>query len=542
MDTFEKIVLVIVVIQAVWNLIQRVRGKATSEDLEDPVPIKRAKEKPQEEELRGWLGRATDQVDDALRESEVFLERARLLEDELRRGDGPLSILRESLIATVEQPLQAAHAVLRDTRVHLETGDAEMALRFMNDLGPVRKAFEQLGEVPARLGAIEALARWRTDPQLAPIMADADAIAEAFIDPFRKFTRNHGIYFARQRSICAPAAAGMERVYVDLLPGHPVIFVPDDFGEDLLRWPSVAHEIGHVLWNTLPGFAEEVRDFAVSRNTAWLPRLQGRDVVFDVHAAFHAWLPEIVPDVICTMLLGPSALAGMVHSFGATSDPREVQMAYTDDGQTLSVHPPRHLRIVLCAHVLDLMGYTSDVDDLLQRWDRQHHAPTTLLFPTLYGQLLELPAPRFMALGRALVQRFYASDYEALAGYPLSAVHDLAMSPGKWARAKARAGDLIADKPFHDEARIVIAAGIIAAERSPGAQVRITRGVRRAIVGMGVPKKHLADAHYRTRPLQSASGVEMADAVAALILHEVLHRKHARVPRSRMAARDPLHV
>jgi hypothetical protein len=53
--------------------------------------------------------------------------------------------------------------------------------------------------------------------------------------------------------------AGGEAVITGLLPSaHPLLFVPPDFSERLLRWPSLAHELGHLMHDALPGLPEEL--------------------------------------------------------------------------------------------------------------------------------------------------------------------------------------------------------------------------------------------------------------------------------------------
>ena len=529
-ELFENILILVFVLQAVWSLFGRLLGKRDPDE-DVPAGAHEGDVQPQEE-LGEWLRHAGTQLDNGLQLAADLDARLDDLNRTLEGGGGSaLQSLREVLENPVRRELSGATELMERARAAQEQG----AEAFFRRADGLRKAYDALGLGRIRVEALETMVRWRSDKHLGGHLADADAMAEGLLRPLRTFALAHGLAFPPVRPVCAPALPGQEAVVYGLFPGRPVIFVPDDFGEDLMRWPSLAHEIGHVMWRFLPGFARDVRAFIVSDQPPWLPHADGRQVVFDVHACFGAWLPEIVADLFCAMLLGPAALRGMVASF-AGDHPTDVIRAHAAlDGQTVEEHPPAHLRVLLVAHLLERSGFPpSEWEDLVRDWEVRHQEPTTLVFPTLYGDEVELGLPRFLALGRALVDRFSASEYSSLSGYTFSAVHDLTMPPGLWAQVKQRSVDLRADEPFNDNPRIVLAAAIEAAGRGGGAVNRIAAGVRRAVIGLGTGERRVADPAYAIGASSKELGsVTAEDVVDAMRLRALLHRPHAHKDRWR---------
>jgi len=224
----------------------------------------------------------------------------------------------------------------------------------------------------------------------------------------------------------------------------------------------------------------------------------------------------------------------MVNAF-ATEDPIDaVRAGIGPDGQTVDEHPPPQLRVMLAGHLLERMDFPSTFySDLLRDWDIRHQSPVALRVPFQSGQEMEFGLPRFLALGRALIDRFYASDYPSLNGYGFSAVHGLEMSPGLWARVGQRSKQLVAGEPFNDDPRIVLAAGIEAAGHAPGSSTRIARGVRQAVLGTDTEERKVADPYYAQAKVFSADALSEGDVVDAIMLRALLHRPHARRGRGR---------
>ncbi len=533
-DLFQNILIVVFVLQALWSLFGKLLGKREPEGAE-AADQGQVDQPPEDVRMAEWLLHAGTQLDNALESARDLLTRLDDLDKTLRRAEGSLAVL----VDVVDRPARQDLVEAVDLMERAESARQDGPDAFFRRAEGLRHAYEGLSLARIRVEALELMVRWRSDRELGGHLADADAMADGLLQPLRNFSRAHGLDFPPLRPVCAPALPGQEAVIYGLFPGHPVIFVPDDFGDDIMRWPSLAHEVGHLMWRFLPGFAYDLREFIVSDGPAFLPMVQGQHVTFDVHACFGAWLPEIAADLFCAMLLGPAALRGLVEVF-ATDDPNDaVRAVAAHDGITIEEHPPAHLRVMLVAHLLERADFPStEWEGFVRAWDLAHGAPVVLRFPTLAGGEIELGLPRFMALGRALVDRFYASDYPSLAGYDFEAVHDLTMPPGLWARVKRRAKELLADTPFNDNPRVVLAAAIEAAGRSAGSTVRIAKGVRRAVIGLDTGERKVLDPAYAQRGPVPLGALTHNDVVDAMLLRAILHRPH----HARDRAPKPTHM
>jgi hypothetical protein len=134
----------------------------------------------------------------------------------------------------------------------------------------------------------------------------------------------------------------------------------------------------------------------------------------------------------------------------------------------------------------------------------------------------------FVTLGESLVEALYTRPFTGLANAPWTAVHGLEMTPGVWARALRRAADLVNDEPFNDDGRVVVAAGIEAADLKAGMSVRIARGVRRAILGRGAAETRARDRHYVVATGRLSDALTASEVVESIVLRALLERKHAR--------------
>ncbi len=307
MDIVDRIILLIFVLQIVRSIFGRLfrrGGDATTPQAPLNRPTDPAEQSP--EALAAWVDTIRQRLRGGL-DAATELQRA-LADAQLRIGTpgGPLVRVGEALDATAAR-VDALVARFQRQAAAAQSEDPLQVVELVLAPEAQQALFESLAIERVRADALDALVTWRTDRQLGEVLADADAIAEALMAPLQRYAEAHGLDFPALRPLCAPAVSGGEAVIYGLFPDHPVIFVPDDFGDDLLRWPSIAHEIGHVMYWALEGFAADLRALVPSREPPWLPRVQGRSVIFDVHAAYRAWLPEVVADAIAALLLGPCA-------------------------------------------------------------------------------------------------------------------------------------------------------------------------------------------------------------------------------------------
>ncbi len=396
--------------------------------------------------------------------------------------------------------------------------DAVHALRADPDLA---HAMQVLSVADARATLLESMADWREDARLGGVLADADAIAGDLYEPIRQLADTYGLGVPDQRPVTAPGT-GDESLWLGILPeGTPLIVVPDDYDADLYRHAAVPHEIGHLVWERVPGLAAEVSRALELTANATLLRFEDGRVLGSLHQPFTAWRDEIFCDAMAVLLLGPSALRGFVHSFAVPHHPDATTTA-TGAAQGYHPHPPRWLRVRMAAHTLGRMGFDREAREIVAEWDALHGEAAGIVLPCQGGVavrigtqvLVDFIAPRLDAL--------YDTGWASLSGFRLSTVPDLEMTAARWARVRSRAEMLAAGAPFNDAARIVLAAAIEARAAHPDHATRIARGLRRAVLGRDADERRVADPRYQRRTAGLVRH-RLADEVRdALILREVL--------------------
>lgn len=392
------------------------------------------------------------------------------------------------------------------------------------------RAAEQLRETDLHLHVMEHLMAWRADPTLGAALEDADTIARAMLRPLQDLARHDGLPFPQLDVVCAPAAPEEESVWFGLLPpGHPVVFVPEDFEQDIHRWVSVPHEIGHVMWRELPGFANEVRGRLGLARPAPLMQRESEGYVFDRDAPFAAWLEEMHCDGITALMMGPTALRGMVRYFKNPEEPAHALWAAPSERGTYGTHPPAHLRVHTIASLLEIVGFDAEAKKLVREWDTLHGEPEVLLLPTRDGAIVRVPAQPVIERGRAYIEQWYQGGYASLLGRDLRDVHGLEMSPSMWAQVDRASRELLAGPTSVRDARLVLAAAIEAVESRPSARDQIARQMLASILSPGERRGAVATRGEPTRPPRHAtargSAVLGPDTLAdAIVFGEILAR------------------
>ena len=468
-----------------------------------------------------------EQFEAAQRRLEALKKQAQLQIDKMPTGEGPLAVIRETLQEPTLTDLDRAERKVQAALELLGGADEAATSAFLRNDSTLQDAKYAADQGEARIGTLVEAAILRRG-RMAEVMGDADAFAAALVEPLRAFARGHGLPLPPNAPICIPTEPGTEAVARGLFAEHPVIFVPQDFGEHIFRWPAVAHEIGHVIWHSEPTLRRAMGNIMPSNERPWLPRAMNGRLIFNIDAAFNGWLEEIVCDAFSVLLLGPAGFRGLCHAF-TDSDQHMVTLASWDpSGQLLGEHPPRLLRVHMAAWLLHHLGYDVEAKPILEKYLKDHDNPDYLLLRVQNSdQTVAVDLQGFVDKGTYILGEMMHEEFRGLNGYPFSAVVGQELSPGVWARVKRRADDLLNEVPFHDTPRVAIAAGIEAAAKSPAARNKIAAGVRSTIVGRG--QRASKDRNFRGH-VHGEGDPRPPRKVArdAIILWELLNRRHAR--------------
>ncbi len=463
-----------------------------------------------------------EQIQAGLRRVQSLIKQAEAQLSRLPAGLNATSVIAATLREPTLSDLKRAERQLIASLDLLGNTDPAATAAFLRNDNSVRVAQEASQLAEARLALLTEATIARKD-RMAEVMADADAFAGALAQPLRDFADAHGMPLPPNEPICLPAAPGQEAMIRGLFADHPVIFVPQDFGEHIFRWASVAHEVGHVLWHAEPTLRRAMLSIRPSAERPWLPRAMNGRLVFNIDAAFNGWLEEIVCDAFAMILLGPAGLRGMMHALDETQTPQAAMFASSDpSGLALDEHPPTHLRVHLSAWLLNRNGFIVEAKALLADWQKAHEDADYLVLPVQgNAQTVAVDLAGFVEKGAYILDEMMSEEFRGLAGYPMSAVTGQELGPGEWARVNRRAAEIVSGTNFHDTPRVAIAAGIEAAAMSPSSTKKIAAAVRSTIVGVG--QKASADSHYRGHP-HGTNTHPLAVTRDAILLWEVLKR------------------
>ncbi|MCA9538375.1 MAG: hypothetical protein KC620_05775, partial [Myxococcales bacterium] len=409
-------ILAVMVIQ--WVIRQAAKKREAAASGAPPPPIAGKPAVAPTANAAALVGRVAEQLDSLIESGRALRARGERLRVSIA-GDGPFSALRAATAVPTLADVDAVLDDLAELRGMLADASPEQALLQVQMQYDPRAAWRAWQWAELRLSVLEHAASARRDPLRAETLADADAVAAALLAPLNAFAASEGLALPAQRPICVPTGNGGEAVLQGLLPNTPVVFVPHGFGDDLLRWPAVAHEISHVIWRNLPGFAEDVVALTPTDKPPLLPRPMGRRMQFDVTAMWRGWIEELTADAFAALTLGPAALRGLMHIFARPDDAEAVTRAAAVDQERLAEHPPAHLRVHLVGRLLARQGFTADVHRLLREWDDAHDRPDALLLPLAFGGTVRMPAEATLDAGFALIERLLTEPMPSLGGLTL---------------------------------------------------------------------------------------------------------------------------
>ena len=390
--------------------------------------------------------------------------------------------------------------------------------------GLLEEGTEIIRVVEFRFLVLRGLAAVRLVDGFGAHLADAETLSETLFKPFSQLSQTEAFYFARHQPICVPAAPDEESIWFGLLPeGYPIIFVPRDFGQNLYRWASLPHEIGHLIFRNVPGFEAELRKRLGLNGTHMCIRINDEEGI-DLRQPFAAWLEEIVADAFAVLLMGPAALRGLTGCFASPSNPDNVLWAGTLGGFQYAPHPPSHLRILFAGELLNLMGYDVEAAQLIEDWTRQHNSPDVVYLPALPGGALAAPVDVMLEIGSKIIESFYYGAYSSMAERELRSIHGLELTPGLWAHAKGLITTLQSGQAVKADPKLVLVGAIEAYAQSPSSRDAIKAAVSASILGRGAQERRPKDRNYAKKKTAKESDFAN-DVKAAIVLHELLERR-----------------
>ncbi len=528
MEFIDELFILLVVLQGVYNLYQRVTGGNAGEQAEN-MP-------PPEEDDGTWtimLVRARERTARAREQLARNRQRAQRVAAGL--GGAAVAPLRRAIeqrLVPEFDRIDAALAALAARLAEVDLEDdgpeaAERAARLMSDWAARADEMRELLGRQARLvdvlGALEGAARWRNDPRLGPIMADVDAVAASMLAPLAAGAGSGWFDWPGGAPLTLPEVGDPDAVR-GLLAEHPVVFVDTDVADGQTRWPAVIEAVARTVVRTRPALLRPIIEARHPGVPAWLPRQQGRRVVFDLQAAAGAWFEAVAVDVLAALMMGPAALMGLIERLARPDDPFAVVRARPGpDHHTLSAQPPAHLRAHLTAAALTAIGYDVEARALLNRWNALHGEPAALSLPSAFGVAVVLPVEPAVEALRPWITALLGERHDALGGRALSALTHFEMSPGLWSRARERATRLSGGRSFSDAPRIIVAAALVVAD-GQGFDARLDRAVHRLITHPG--ERAPADPHYRPRRADLGDPLTGRDLLEAVVLRAALDRPH----------------
>jgi hypothetical protein len=446
--------------------------------------------------------------------------------------EGPVVVLRRVLETRVHAPLVELSGRLERLRILAQTTNAPTRILEELDRDDPRDTLARIGQ---RLYVVATLTETRATPAARRLIEDADAAADDLIDPLRRLAQTQGLTTFDERPVCVQTEPTYEAVVLGLLPEHPIVFVPPDFGGNVYRWASLPHEIAHVLWNRWPGFAVEARQaFGLNRRPR-LPgidregRLQGR-----VEDALSGWLEEMHADAFAVLTLGPAAARGLVECFSSPEEPLATTTAYTLDGQHFAPHPPSALRVAWVSRLLERQGFPVEARWVQDTWNKRHGTPEAIIVPLSRGDAVSIEFSVFQEAGDRVLDLWLDHGWKVFGGLGLREVPGLELGAGEWVLARQAASQLLAGIAQHHPPRRLLAAAIEAHTRDPRSTARIAATLHASIQGLESDERRAADPQYASKTSTLDGLPTREDLVAALVFREVFMRRGGARPTGRM--------
>ncbi len=449
-------------------------------------------------------------------------------------ADVPRKQLEERLIAVFEKAATVAHdarttAITNRFSHSIDIDVARKARTALLDLRglteePKQELVDRVNRLELVLANLEEIIEQRRDPAVSQRLSDADEIASACYQPILDFASSKRLGLAPAQPVTKLGGFD-EDVSAGFMPTRlALLYLPAQFFDNAARWPAIAHEIGHHFVAASDEVNEQLRaQLGLSPERVGLQRLSlnraGDQIQFDdLPRILGGWFEELFADVFASLMLGPAYVATMTQLFAAPHDPKSTTRVVSDAARPVyDQHPPRHLRFVAAARVIELSGMTKEAARLRAEWSRLHGGePGAFQLPTAVRSL-DLPAAPLLALTVELVDRLCKESLRAVSGRRLAEVPGLAFGLRENAAAERVRSDLRNGRiPLTANAREIVAGVVFAVRDEPKREAQLIALARRGLRGI---RGILDDGADAQRDVDAASVEELRE---AFLLHTIL--------------------
>ncbi|MEM7434847.1 MAG: hypothetical protein AAF436_06810 [Myxococcota bacterium] len=332
------------------------------------------------------------------------------------------------------------------------------------------------------LGYLEKMAQQRLRSPEAAI-GDADRMADACYAPFIEFARSHGLELSTSTPLVVSGDWQLAIVPRFANTGLAPIRVPRGFARSIWLWPALAHEVAHDLYYSVGGLEHELHERLGLPHRVYAPQTDYEVNGQLIHDLYGAWLPEIFPDLIGTLTLGPAYVETMRRAFRDRQSPHRTAAIIEDRGQ-IEEHPPARLRVYMATRVLHRLGRHQEADALWEQWQADHDG-IDLYFLPLAGRWVGIAEEPMHEAADEIIDVLLEESWPELADYQLLNIPGFAYLHAAHAEVEGFKRQLKRGGKVTGDVRWIMAAAVLAVTEDPTLHDRVLDAAQRAILGVG---------------------------------------------------------
>jgi hypothetical protein len=523
-DLFERIMVLVFVLQALYSLYRRLFGGGEMEETPDDYqPLEALAPDAYAlivNESIAQLQRAIQDAGDLDRRIKAIVA--------LPRAEGRAYTVLHSQISG---PISAKIGILREQLSHAENvleNEGEVATAaYLNQSQLIADAFRELAQLWSEIEVIEEFLKQRKRPESGRLLLITEALATDLMTPFAKVAAHRGLKTDKTQIIAVLSDRETGTLPSHFLPGYQTVRVSPTAISEPNAWLNVVHSTAEGMLRAYPSVLAEFTSVLGETDTPWLPRRQGRRVVLDVRAMFGAWRETIIADVIATLWLGPAYVQGLASLLERPDNPETVMDAETaPDGRQFADHPPAHLRVLLACEVLQSTGFTHESSEVRRQWFEDHGESDGMWTETMWGQYLQVPWNQLFMIGSELIRHIIHSPLHAIGRNSLIEIEGMAMTPERWHEVELLLSDWIGNKENGGRPSVCLSALLIGQGEYPSHIGRLLKQMIQAVLAKKSQRKRNRPTAHKALSLDRP--VTLRECTEAFILRTVLHRRPVR--------------